>query len=116
MDEQKDFGQVYEDDVSRLGGAIEKAEKSGEKLEKKELVKTSLKAIAESELLPEYMESKEVAAEAASAIETLLKLVLRKGIVAGLKESKKYSPFIQDAFHDVLADKLIPELEKRNLL
>ena len=116
MVEQKDFGQTYEEDVSRLGGAIGKIEKGKEKLEKKELVKTSLKSLAESELLPEYMEDKEVTADAASVIKTLLGLVLHKGIVAGLKESRKYSPFIQDAFHDALADKLIPEMEKRGLL
>ncbi len=67
-------------------------------------------------LLPDYLEEKDITPDVASALEKLLDRALRKGIVASLRESKKYSPFIQDVFHDALADKLLPELEKRGIL
>jgi hypothetical protein len=41
---------------------------------------------------------------------------LRKGIGSALTESAKSPYFVQDAFHDALAGKLYPELQKRGMI
>ncbi len=49
-------------------------------------------------------------------IEYLLDIALHKGIGAALSESAKSPYFVQDAFHDALAGRLYPELQKRGLM
>ena len=55
-------------------------------------------------------------AETKLAVEELLELSLHKGIEQGLKEARKAGPFMLDAFHDALIDKLYPELQKRGVV
>lgn len=61
--------------------------------------------------LPDYAE--DAPAEVKLEIEYLCDVALRKGISAALSESEKSPYFVQDAFHDSLAGKLYPELQKR---
>jgi hypothetical protein len=49
-------------------------------------------------------------------IEYLLDIALQKGVGPALAESAKSPYFVQDAFHDALAGKLYPELQKRGLM
>jgi hypothetical protein len=64
--------------------------------------------------LPAYAQS--APAEVKLEIEYLLDLAFQKGIATALSESAKSPYFVQDAFHDALAGKLYPEMQKRGLL
>ncbi len=64
--------------------------------------------------LPAY--AQDAPAEVKLEIEYLLDLALHKGIGPALAESEKSPYFVQDAFHDALAGRLYPELQKRGLI
>jgi hypothetical protein len=64
--------------------------------------------------LPAYAQN--AAPEIKLEIEYLLDIALRKGIGPALAESAKSPYFVQDAFHDALAGRLYPELQKRGLM
>jgi len=64
--------------------------------------------------LPAYAQS--AAPEVRLEIEYLLDIALQKGIGPALTESAKSPYFVQDAFHDALAGRLYPELQKRGVL
>ena len=66
------------------------------------------------DVLPEY--AKSAPAEVKLEIEYLLDLALKDGIGKALAASEKSSYFVQDAFHDALAGKLYPELQKRGIV
>lgn len=95
----------------------------------KEMLKQSLQAITgtnpisapaqaassdEDSLLPNYVKS--APAETKLAVEKLLESTIHKGIAAATEEAKKSNPYILDAFHDALVEKLYPELHKRGLV
>jgi hypothetical protein len=69
---------------------------------------------ASREPLPDY--AKDAPIETKLEIEYLCDVALRKGISAAMAESKKSPYFVQDAFHDTLAGKLYPELQKRGIV
>ena len=71
-------------------------------------------AVQSSGALPAYAQS--AAPEVKLEIEYLLDIALRKGIGPALTESAKSPYFVQDAFHDALAGKLYPELQKRGMI
>ncbi len=64
--------------------------------------------------LPAY--AQDAPAEIKLEIEYLLDLAFQKGIATALSASKKAPYFVQDAFHDALAGRLYPELQKRGVL
>jgi len=64
--------------------------------------------------LPTYAQS--APPEIRLEIEYLLDIALHKGIAAALSESAKSPYFVQDAFHDALAGRLYPELQKRGVV
>lgn len=64
--------------------------------------------------LPGYAQS--APAETKLEIEYLLELAFREGPVKALNESKKSPAFVQDAFHDALAGRLYPELQRRGFV
>jgi hypothetical protein len=64
--------------------------------------------------LPAY--AKDAPAEVKLEIEYLLDLALHKGVGTAIAESHKSPYFVQDAFHDALAGKLYPELQKRGVV
>jgi len=64
--------------------------------------------------LPAYAQN--ASPEIRLEIEYLLDIALHKGISSALSESAKSPYFVQDAFHDALAGRLYPELQKRGLV
>lgn len=68
----------------------------------------------EQEVLPNYM--KEASPELKLKVEELVELVFKKGIISAAQEAQKYGPYVVDAFHDAITDKLYEELKKRNLI
>lgn len=64
--------------------------------------------------LPAYAQS--APPEVKLEIEYLIDIAFRKGIGTALAESAKSPYFVQDAFHDALAGKLYPELQKRGVI
>ena len=64
--------------------------------------------------LPAYAQT--ASAEVKLEIEYLLDIALKKGIGPALEESQKSPSFVQDAFHDALAGRLYPELQKRGIV
>ncbi len=64
--------------------------------------------------LPDYAQS--AAPEVKLEIEYLLDLALHQGFGKALAEADKSPYFVQDAFHDALAGKLYPELQKRGII
>jgi hypothetical protein len=64
--------------------------------------------------LPAYAQSAPAAVKL--EIEYLLDIAFRKGLGAALAESEKSSNFVQDAFHDALAGRLYPELQKQGVV
>lgn len=71
-------------------------------------------ASAASGILPEYAQS--APPEVKLEIEYLLDTAFRHGIGKAVAESEKSSYFVQDAFHDALAGRLYPELQKRGIV
>jgi hypothetical protein len=73
----------------------------------------SAQAAAQSPL-PDYAQS--APAEVKLEIEYLLDLAFQHGLSKALTESEKSPYFVQDAFHDSLAGKLYPELQRRGMV
>ncbi|MFH1193198.1 MAG: hypothetical protein V1656_02680 [Candidatus Jorgensenbacteria bacterium] len=71
-------------------------------------------AAAPAVVAPDYAAG--MSPEAAQEVARLVDVVFAKGLVAGVREAKKQSPFVEDAFHDALVDHLLPELKKRGIL
>ena len=64
--------------------------------------------------LPAYADA--ASPEVKLEIEYLVDIALKQGIGKAVSESKKSPYFVQDAFHDALAGKLYPELQKRGIV
>lgn len=67
-----------------------------------------------AQFLPSYIEVEKE--EVKQVVENLIATVFNEGLEKALKLAKKYPPFVVDAFHDALVDKMVPELKKRNLI
>ena len=65
-------------------------------------------------VVPDYMGG--MPHEAAREVARLVDIVFAKGLAAGVREAKRQPPFVEDAFHDALVDKLLPELKKRGII
>jgi hypothetical protein len=74
---------------------------------------TQAQAVVNSPL-PDYAQN--APAEVKLEIEYLLDLAFQQGLSKALSESEKSPYFVQDAFHDSLAGKLYPELQKRGIV
>jgi hypothetical protein len=64
--------------------------------------------------LPAY--TQDSSPEVRLEIEYLLDMALHQGLGKALAQSEKSPYFVQDAFHDALAGKLYPELQKRGIV
>lgn len=126
------FGQILEKDMAHLereiAGLGEK--QNAETISGKEMVRQSLQSMTgtppaaasqaqtsstdEDALLPNYV--KNASPEVKLQVEKLLETSMQKGIVAAAEEAKKGDPYVLDAFHDALVEKLYPELQKRGLV
>lgn len=68
----------------------------------------------EEEIFPDYL--KKSSEEIRLKIEELVDLTFRKGIDEAAIQAGKFGPFIVDAYHDVITDKLYEELKVRKLI
>ena len=69
---------------------------------------------AEQSPLPAYAEN--APAEVKLEIEYLLDLALRQGLGKAFAEAQKSPYFVLDTFHDALAGRLYPELQRRGFV
>jgi hypothetical protein len=77
---------------------------------------TAAASAATDSPLPSYLDEPNVNLDVKRAVEDLIAVTFRDGLMHGLREAKKSAPFIEDAFHDALVEKLVPELKRRGLL
>ncbi len=85
-------------------------------LPEEEEKKEERKSRTEDSTLPGYLQDGERNEDAIKKVEDLVGMVFEKGLEVALKEAGKQPPFIEDAFHDALVDKLLPELKKRGIV
>jgi len=138
MPKTQNFSEHIENNLARLGGHMEQQlESRGEKnISEREIVKEAIQTFAEdvtkneiatpssvqstpqtnSSPLPSYLEKEEGREEIKHIVEELIEKALSHDLEKAVRDAKKYSPFIEDAFHDALVDKLVPELKKRGIL
>ena len=142
MDETPAFEyKALEDDMKSLATEVQRSRESAELKNsgERELVKEAIRAFprlnsaerptagasvptptpapaqaAANSPLPDYAQS--APAEVKLEIEYLLGVAFQHGLSKALSESEKSSYFVQDAFHDSLAGKLYPELQKRGMV
>ena len=141
MDQPTSFENVLESDIQRLATEIRGQQERPEmqNAAEQEIIKEAIRAFPESKNqpqsaapapiptpssgsaadnpaspLPAYAQS--APAEVKLEIEYLLDIALKKGIGSALSESQKSPAFVQDAFHDALAGRLYPELQKRGIV
>ena len=66
-------------------------------------------------LLPDYFEGGDENGMR-EAVERLAETALHGDLKHSLMEARKLSPYLEDAFHDALVDKVFPEMKKRGLI
>ncbi|MEK7193658.1 MAG: hypothetical protein AAB652_02610 [Patescibacteria group bacterium] len=121
--------ETLEADLHRLANEVKeyRKESGNENVTDRELLKQSIQRLyptlpqkqnsppddAQSPL-PEYAAN--ASSETKLEIEYLLDMAFHQGIEKANASAKGSNPFVLDAFHDALAGKLYPELERRGLL
>ncbi|TSA45627.1 hypothetical protein D4R51_01580 [bacterium] len=135
----QNFSENLEKHLVRLGHDVAKQRESPESrdLPEREIVKQSLKSLAPEEdqpviadepptspapaappkddFLPDYF-SDSTDQGIKKSVEHLLEITKDGNIPKAVKEARKYPPFVEDAFHDALIDKFMPELKKRGII
>ncbi|MBI5401509.1 hypothetical protein HZB05_01640 [Candidatus Wolfebacteria bacterium] len=120
-------------DVEKLGKEIqekrEQPEIKTQNYSEKDLIKQSIKPMVypqpkaptvvpapqvEDRYLPDYL--KNAPNEVKAQVEKLLENTFKNGLEKGVSEARKAPPFVLDAYHDALTDKLHEELVKRGFL
>ncbi len=130
-----DFSQNFEREIEDVGhhvqSSIENA--NGRNIAEREAVKNAIRSLAEkipvinagqqsapvpqsSTRLPAYLTEDVSQDEIKKTVESLIDIALSEGLEKAINASQKHPPFIADAFHDALVDKMIPELKKRGIL
>ncbi|MEN9561039.1 MAG: hypothetical protein RIQ56_312 [Candidatus Parcubacteria bacterium] len=120
------FGhKAIEEDIERLSHVISvvKEEPEHQGASGEEIIKHSLRVYAPSTQhtpkppagpLPEYV--RDASPEVRLEIERLVDLAFHVGIIKAVETAEAHSQFVFDAFHDALAGKLYPELQKRGIV
>lgn len=124
---------ALEADIDRLAQEVRERRNLPEmqNADDKELVKAALKSLHKKDVekeilttndennsqgvnfLPAYMN--DFSEESKLEVEYLLDLVAHKGLIYAHARAKKANPAVLDAFHDALAGKWHPELERRGV-
>ena len=124
---------TIEQDIERLSKEIAEKKKMPEykEMPERELIKQTIQPLmgrpssqptpavgqppsTQKTVLPDYL--RDSPAEIKLQVEKLVDSVFHQGIEKTVKAAKEAGPFILDAFHDALTDKLYDELKKRNLI
>lgn len=141
MTKVQNFSENLEKNLARLGHEVKRQVELPESkdLSERELVKESLRSLAEPDTKPADVAESPVPSAPVSApapadsflpsyladnkdegikksVERLLQIAAEDDIVKAVNEAKKYPPFVEDAFHDALIDKFLPELKKRGII
>jgi len=137
MDSSSSFEQALEADIKTLAAEVQRTQETKDmnNAEGLSVIKEAIRAFPQldgaasqngvpvpipaaavqaNSPLPAYAQT--AAPEIKLEIEYLLDLAFQKGIGTALAESAKSPYFVQDAFHDALAGKLYPEMQKRGLI
>lgn len=142
MTKVKNFSENVEKGLARLGHEVTKQMELPDRagLTEREIVKESLKSIAREEVnspiaeaavptasvsapisaptedfLPDYLAPGD-SEGIRKSLEHLLQIAAGEDIEKAVNEARKYPPFVEDAFHDALIDKFLPELKKRGII
>ncbi len=125
----RNFQESLEKDIDRLAVEVKEraAQAAAEKLPEREVVKQSLQTLTAqtplpapaqdetaSPILPNYLQAGDPRVKI--EVERLVELVFKDGLAKAVREAKRHPAFVEDAFHDALVDKLLPELKKRGAL
>jgi hypothetical protein len=114
--------EALEADIERISAEIGKHKESPETkhLEGKELVKKSLQTVQTgnpvSELIEFSDQFEEAPAEDKIKVEKLLDQAIHEGILKADREARQSGPFVLDAFHDALAEKITPLLKEKGVI
>lgn len=123
---------AIEADITRL--AAEVKEKSVEESSRKEVLRQVVQPVVygvqtqpdgqnaassvgtadSSSYLPDYVN--QAPEEVRLAVETLLQTAFKSGVNEAADKARAAGPFVLDAFHDALVDKLYAEMKLRKLL
>lgn len=132
----KNFNEKLEAGLIKIGEEVKKQIEQPEAriLSEREVLKQSIRSVAaqipnanaaaeaaknESDkrtVLPNYFKGGDAEKAAADEVKRLVGITFEKDLFSALAEAKKRPPFVEDAFHDALTDKLLPELQKRGIL
>lgn len=135
----QNFSENLDSSLNRLGVEVSKRIESPEFKEApiKHVVKESLKSLpireespmpaasrerpgnqdSTAQFLPSYLATDDPKDDQVRTIvENLITLAFQSDIERAIAAAKRYPPFVEDAFHDALTDKLVPELRKRGII
>jgi len=129
----QNFNEALEKSLGRLTTEIKERQQTAEsrELPEREIVKQSIKSLSEktapaagaapikgdeSVNLPNYLQGKDIDEKIKAEVEHLIEMVFSENIEKALAAAKGKPPFIEDAFHDALVDKLLPELKNRGII
>lgn len=139
MAKVQNFSEDLEKHLVRLGHDVARIRESPENrgLPEREIVKQSLKSLVQEknqapvtsedaslptssvppkdDFLPDYF-SDSTDQKIKESVKHLLGMTRNGDIPKAVREARKYPPFIEDAFHDALIDKFMPELRKRGII
>lgn len=121
-------------DIEKLGQQIQEKKSSPESqsVTDKDLIKQHLQPMVypqgrqaapvvpapaaqdEDKYLPDYL--KDAPQETKIQVEKLLEETIKSGLAKGISDAQKMPPFVLDAYHDALIDKLHDELKKRKII
>jgi hypothetical protein len=71
-------------------------------------------SVVAREMLPEYLSDDN--STVVDEVTSLIGIALQDDIEKALKSARKKTPFVEDAFHDALVDKVLPLLKERGLI
>ena len=124
---------ILEQDIERLSRELREKKNSSEykELSEREILKRSLGPIIQkpvlnqpvnfaparpiqSTVLPDYLlgDPEEIKLK----VEELIDMTLHKGVEKTADEAQKFGPYVLDAYHDALTDKMYEELKKRKII
>ncbi len=134
----QNFSESLDKSLDRLGAEVSKKVESPEFKEApiEHVVKESLRTLSVSatppaaavsaekprdqdpraRFLPSYLSDDAGDVEVKAVVENLVTLAFQSGVERAIAEAKRYPPFVEDAFHDALTEKLVPELRKRGII